>query len=64
MMNKALNQRYSTSKNYYYKREINALIYDEKTPACINYYDIMTWIEDESYFKKFYPQERIEAKKK
>jgi len=39
-MNNGLHKTYSTSKNYYYKREINSIIEDERTSAVIHYYDI------------------------
>ena len=48
--------RHSTSQNYYYKREINALLDDERTAGTIKFYDIHAWLnmENEDFLKMYY----------
>ncbi len=53
-MNKDLYQKYSSSQNYYYTRDINEILTNQRTKSVISFKDVLTLDEDEEYLKRFY----------
>lgn len=62
MLNKALYLKYSSSQNYYYSKEMNELLENEKKQSVIRFkYDAAYEAEDEN-FTNYYPIEETENK--
>jgi hypothetical protein len=50
---KALFAKYSSSQNYYYTKDINDLLDGETTPATAKYQDILIYLEEDEYLKRY-----------
>ena len=53
-MNKFLYEKYSSSQNYYYSKEINSILGGNRTPAAFIYADVLNYIEEENLLKRIY----------
>jgi hypothetical protein len=55
-LNHTLYQKYASSQNYYYTRDINDILTEQRTKAMIKYKDQKTFDDDvqETYLKRFY----------
>lgn len=52
--NTNLFQKYSSSQNYYYTKEINEILSNQRNPALIRFKDQVTCDEEEEYLKRYY----------
>ena len=62
MINKALYSKYSSSQNYYYTKDINDILSQNRTISVINYKDYVTFDEDEEYLKRYYKKNEWKTK--
>jgi hypothetical protein len=53
-MHSRLYQKYSSSQNYYYTRDINAILTKKETVANINYIDTKEFDKKKEYLRRFY----------
>lgn len=53
-MNSLLYNRYSSSQNYYYTKDINEIFSAERTPVFIKYKDMLIFDEEEELLKRRY----------
>ena len=56
-LNQFLFEKYSSSQNYYYTKEINNILSGVRTPAVFNYTDNLHYLEDENLLKRIYKVE-------
>ena len=56
-LNKFLYEKYSSSQNYYYTKEINNILGGNRTASVFVYNDILNYIEDEDLLKRLYRSE-------
>lgn len=55
MIVKALYSKFASSQNYYYTRDINDILANNRTKAVIHQKDLITYLEeDEEYLKRYY----------
>lgn len=62
MLNKALYLKYSSSQNYYYTKDINDLVENEKKPHVINFKFRVNFEEEEENLTRFYNSSEFDYK--
>ena len=51
----AMYQKYSSSQDYYYSRDINDILANGLSSAVITWQDTVTYLEEEELLKRIYP---------
>lgn len=62
MVSRALYQKYAASQNYYYTRDINDLLGNNRTQAVVKFKDLIVLDEEDEYLKRFYKSIEYENK--
>src|SRR3990167_3815902 len=53
MANRLYN-KYSASQDYYYSSRVNNILSEAQTPGAIAYFDVLTFLDEDEYLKRFY----------
>ena len=62
MVNKALYTKYSSSQNYYYTKDVNDILTNERTQAVIIFKDYVTLDEEDEFLKRYYEVHEFDMK--
>src|SRR3990167_6472404 len=49
-----LYNKYSASQDYYYSSRVNNILSEAQTPGAIAYFDVLTFLDEDEYLKRFY----------
>lgn len=62
MMTGAMYQKYASSQNYFYTRDINNILTNTRNNFTLKYYDYQTLDEEEEYLKRQYKSKESNQK--
>lgn len=62
MINHKLYEKYSSSQNYYYMKDINAVLANQRIPSVIKYRDLEDYMKKEEVLRRFYYFEEYDSK--